>query len=87
MTYSLEKAEILNAILNSVFPSKMDLQKSLAPEARVQVWNKEDLVLFFLEEIQVRKYSSKLEVCTSMGPERMNPRVLRDLADVVLFHS
>lgn len=68
-----EKAEILNAILNSVFPRKMDLQKSLAPEAREQVWNKEDLILFFLEEIQVREYLSKLEVCTSMGPERMNP--------------
>lgn len=37
----------------------------------------------FMEEDQIRENVTKLKVCKIMGPERLPPQVLRELADII----
>jgi len=51
VTNDTEKAKILHAFLASVFSDKMCLQELQDPEARVKVWNKQDLGGVFVKTI------------------------------------
>ncbi|KAK4826401.1 hypothetical protein QYF61_008688 [Mycteria americana] len=57
-----------------------ELQESQAPETHRNIWNKEELPL--LEEDQVMEHLNSLDIHKSMGPNGMQPQVLRELADV-----
>ena len=75
-----EKANVLSALFSLVFTDKTNLQESQAPETRANIWNKEELPLS--EEDQVREHLSNLDAHKSMGPDGMQPQVLRELANV-----
>jgi len=70
-----EKAELLNAFFASVFSAKTVPQASLSLEAREEAWRKKDP--FLVEEDRVRDHLSKPETYKSMGPDGMNPQMLR----------
>lgn len=57
VTEDREKAEVLSALLPSVFTGKIDLQQPQVPETRGNVWSKDDLPL--VEEDQVREHLDK----------------------------
>jgi len=77
----MEKFEVLNILFASVFTSKISLQETQVPETKGKVCSKEDVPL--VEEDEVRQYLSNLDIHKSMGPDGMNPQVLREVADVI----
>ncbi|PKU35648.1 rna-directed dna polymerase from mobile element jockey- hypothetical protein [Limosa lapponica baueri] len=81
VTEDAEKVELLNAFFASVFTAQAIPREPQTLEATEKVWTKEDFPL--VGEYQVREQFSKLDIRKSMGPEGMNPRVLRELAEVI----
>ncbi|PKU46015.1 rna-directed dna polymerase from mobile element hypothetical protein [Limosa lapponica baueri] len=65
--------------------SFLNMLKIMAGESQTlevteKVWTKEDFPL--VEEDHVRDQLSKLDICKSVDPDRMHPRMLRELAEV-----
>jgi len=81
VTEDAEKAELLNAFFASVISAKAGPQESQALEVREKAWRKEDLPL--VEEDCVTHHLSNLDTQKSMGLNGMNPRVLREIADII----
>jgi len=59
---------------------RLALRHPQSLEIREKAWRKEDLPL--VKEDQVRDHLSKLDTHRSMGPDRVHPGVLRELADI-----
>ncbi|PKU35582.1 glycerol kinase [Limosa lapponica baueri] len=81
VTEDTEKAELLNAAFASVFTAKANPQESQTLEVRENIWRKEDFPL--VEQDWVKDHLGKLKTHTSMGPNGMHPRELRELSDVI----
>lgn len=62
VTQSMEKAEVSNAFITSVFTRNNGLSGISGPESRTKGWNKEDVSL--VEKDQVSKYLNKLDMWT-----------------------
>lgn len=68
------------AIFTSAFTNKTGLQKSQILVGKN--WNKEDTPL--VEEGEVRAYTSKLDICNSVGPNGRYPGLPRKLDDAIV---
>lgn len=78
-----EKVEILNIFLLSVFTDKASPQESLTQKIREKVWKKGDFPLF--EEVQARDHLVKFDIHRFMGPDRIRPQLLGELARLIVM--
>ncbi|GAB0190191.1 mitochondrial enolase superfamily member 1 [Grus japonensis] len=77
----MEKTEVLSDFFASVFTGKCLSHTAQVTEGKGRDWENAELPT--VGEDQVREYLRNLKVHSSMGPDELHPRVLRDLADEV----
>ena len=80
-----EKAELLNVFIALVFTAKAGTQALLSLETTGKTWRVEDFPQ--VEGDWVRGYLGKLDTQKSMGPNGMQPRVLRNCQTLLLSLS
>jgi len=81
-TEDKKKAEILNAFFISAFNSQISYpQGTLRPE--LEVWDATQSTLPVIQVETVRELLLHLDCPSSMGPDGLHPRVLRELAGVI----
>ncbi|CAM4548919.1 unnamed protein product [Lepidochelys olivacea] len=78
VTEDVEKANVLNAFFASVFTNKVSSQTAALG---ITKWGRDGQPSVEIEV--VRDYLEKLDVHKSMGPDKLHPRVLKELAAVI----
>jgi len=78
---NMEKAEVLNDFLASVFTSKCFSHIAQVADNKGSDWENAELPT--VGEDQVQDHLRNLKVHKSMGPDEVHPQVLRELADEV----
>lgn len=66
----MEKSDVLNVFLTSVFSGKISLQVSSSPEIIGKVWS--NVVLPMVEDDHMREHLNKLDMHNSMGPDSLH---------------